>query len=148
MEQDWETLKSTIADYWMNHSWLKDQRFQANNTCYWEAGYTCETPSEYVIRKMDFICLVYNYTDSKIVWLIFKEAPDSWSSLLQLNLCKTLVQFQNTVKYHKSTLLAMSQPLTNLVTQFSNRAFQSQQFCSLKAHLNMVGWMPSLEPSY
>ena len=47
---------------------------------------------------MDLIRLVYNYTDSEIVWLIIKEDPDSWSSLLQPNLCKSVVQFQNTVK--------------------------------------------------
>ena len=34
MEQDWETLKSAIADYWMNYSWLEEQKFQANNTHY------------------------------------------------------------------------------------------------------------------
>ena len=55
MEQYWGTLKSTIANYWMNHSWLEEQKFQVNNTCYREAGHTCETPSEYVIRKMDLI---------------------------------------------------------------------------------------------
>ena len=146
MEQDWETLKSAIADYWMNHSWFEEQKFQVNNACYREAGYTHETSSEYVIRKMDLICLIYNYTDSKIVWLIIKEAPDSWSSLLQPNLCKSVVQFQNAVKYHKSTLLAMSQPPPNVLTQFFNRAFQSQRFHSRKAHINMVGWTPSLEP--
>jgi len=31
MEQDWGTLKAAIADYWMNHSWLEDQKFRANN---------------------------------------------------------------------------------------------------------------------
>ena len=31
MEQDWGTLKTAIADYWMNHSWLEDQKFCANN---------------------------------------------------------------------------------------------------------------------
>jgi hypothetical protein len=30
-------------------------------------GYAGETPSEYVIQKMDLICLVYNYMDSKII---------------------------------------------------------------------------------
>ena len=146
MEQDWETLKSAIADYWMNHSWLEEQKFQANDARYREAGHTRETPSEYVIRKMDLICLVYNYTDSKIVQLIIKEAPTSWSSLLQPNLCKLVMQFQNAVKYHESTLLAMHQPQPNVVTQFPNRAFQSQRFHPRKAHIYMVGWMPSLEP--
>ena len=31
MEQDWGTLKAAIVDYWMNHSWLEDQKFRANN---------------------------------------------------------------------------------------------------------------------
>ena len=139
MEQDWETLKSAIADYWMNYSWLEEQKFQANNTHYWETGYACETPSKYVIRKVDLIHLVYNYIDSEIVQLIIKEAPDSWSSLLQPNHRKSVIQFQNVVKYHESTLLAMSQPLSNVVTQFFNRAFQSQRFCSWIVHVNMVG---------
>ena len=33
-----------------------------------------------------------------------------------------------------------------MVTQFPNRAFQSQRFHPRKAHVNMVGWTPSLEP--
>ena len=49
MEQDWGTLKTAIADYWMNHSWLEDQKFRANNARYRETGHACETPSEYVI---------------------------------------------------------------------------------------------------
>jgi hypothetical protein len=31
MEQDWGILKTAIADYWMNHSWLKDQKFCTDN---------------------------------------------------------------------------------------------------------------------
>jgi hypothetical protein len=120
MEQDWGTLKTTIMDYWMNHSWLKDQKFRANNVRYQEVGHTHETPHEYVIRKMDLIHLVYDYMDSEIIRLIIKEAPDSWSSLLQPKFCKTVVQFQNAIKYHELTLLAMMPPSTNSVTQIPN----------------------------
>ena len=67
MEQDWGTLKTAIADYWMNHSWLEDQKFRAHNVRYREAGHSCETPSKYVIRKMDLIRLVYDYIDSEII---------------------------------------------------------------------------------
>src|ERR1700683_3048513 len=102
-------------------------------------------PSEYVIRKMDLIRLVYDYTDSKIIWLIIKEAPYSWSSLLQPQFCKTVVQFQNTIKYHKSTLLTMMPPPTNLATQLPNWGFLNRRFQSRKAHINMIGWTPSLE---
>ena len=75
-----------------------------------------------------------------------KEALDSWSSILQLKFCKTVVNFQNMVKYHKSTLLAMTPQSTNLVSQFPNRAFQTQQFHPQKAYASLVGWTPSPEP--
>jgi len=95
---------------------------------------------------MDLIRLVYDYTDSEIIRLIIKEALDSWSSLLQPKFCKTVVQFQNVIKYHESTLLAMTPQSTNPVTQFPNQGFQNRRFQSRKAHVNMVGWTPSLEP--
>src|ERR1700728_1573062 len=95
---------------------------------------------------MDLIRLVYDYTDSEIIQLIMKEAPDSWSSILQPKFCKMIVNFQNTVKYHESTLLAMTPPSTNLVSQLPNRAFQTQRFHPWKTHANLVGWTPSLEP--
>ena len=92
------------------------------------------------------IRLVYDYMESEIIRLIVKEAPDSWSSLLQPEFCKTIVQFQNTIKYHESTLLAMIPPSTNSATQFPNWGFQGQRFQPQKAHVNMIGWTPSLEP--
>lgn len=94
----------------MNHSWLEDQKFRANNARYRETGHSHETPSEYIIRKMDLIRLVYNYTDSEIIRLVMKEAPDFWAPLLQPQFCQSAVQFQNTVKYHKSSLLRMTPP--------------------------------------
>src|ERR1700683_208268 len=75
-----------------------------------------------------------------------KEALDSWSSILQPKFCKMIVNFQNTVKYHKSTLLAMMPQSTNLVSQFPNRAFQTQQFHPWKAYTSLIEWTLSLEP--
>ena len=40
----------------------------------------------------------------------------------------------------------MTPPSTNLATQFPNRNFQGQCFQPQKAHINMIGWTPSLEP--
>ena len=34
LERNWGTLKSAIANYWINHSWLEEQKFRANNTRY------------------------------------------------------------------------------------------------------------------
>ena len=40
----------------------------------------------------------------------------------------------------------MTLPLTNPVTPFQNKTFQTQWFHPWKAHVNMVGWTPCLEP--
>ena len=40
----------------------------------------------------------------------------------------------------------MTPQTINLATQFLNKNFQTQQFHPQKAHINMVGWTPSLEP--
>jgi len=85
--------------------------------------------------------------------MLLKPRP-SWSSIyighyqkqMVLKFCKTVVQFQNVVKYHESMLLAMTPQTINLATQFLNKNFQTQQFHPQKAHINMVGWTPSLEP--
>ena len=61
LEQDWGTLKSAIADYWMNHSWLEEQKFQADNTRYQEAGHTRET-----LRNIDPI---YTYILTFLIFL-------------------------------------------------------------------------------
>ena len=81
-----------------------------------------------------------------LLHLVMKEAPDSWSSLLQLKFCKMILQFQNTIKYYKSTLLTMMPLLPNSVSQFPNKKFQTQWFHPQKAHVNMVRWTPNLDP--
>jgi len=40
----------------------------------------------------------------------------------------------------------MTPPPTNPVTPYPNENFQTQWFHPRKAHVNMVGWTPSLEP--
>jgi len=77
-------MKTAIADYWMSHSWLEDQKFRANTTRYRETGHAHETLSEYIIRKMDLVRLVYDYTDSEIIRLIMKEALDAWFSIIRV----------------------------------------------------------------
>lgn len=60
-------LKKAIANYWMNHAWLETQKIRANQARYRETGFNKESPSKYLIRKLDLIGLVYNYTDTETI---------------------------------------------------------------------------------
>ena len=48
-EQDWETLCTAIAAYFMNRKWLDRMKAKANRAKYRESGHYRETPSEYFI---------------------------------------------------------------------------------------------------
>ena len=63
----------------MNHHWLEKQKLRANRARFREAGHQRESPSEYVIRKMELLMLVYSYTDTEMIQAIMMEVPGTWA---------------------------------------------------------------------
>jgi hypothetical protein len=51
----------------MNHHWLEKEKVRVNKERYREPGQHRESPSDYIIRKMELISLVYSYTDTEMV---------------------------------------------------------------------------------
>src|ERR1700723_2411435 len=88
----------------MNHHWLEDQKMRANKARYREAGHDQESPSDYIIRKLELLKLVYSYTETETIKAIMSEVPDAWTSIINPQYTKTLLDFQNSVKYHGSLL--------------------------------------------
>ena len=88
----------------MNHHWLEKQKLRANRARFREVGHQQETPSEYVIRKMELLTLVYSYTDTEMIQAIMMEVPGTWASIINPQYQKTLREFQNAVKYHEESL--------------------------------------------
>ena len=82
IEENWITLKKAISDYWMNHHWLEKQKIRVNKARLREAGHPKESPSEYVIRKMELLSLVYSYSDTETIQAIMEEVPGSWASII------------------------------------------------------------------
>ena len=74
----------------MNHHWLEKQKLRANKARYRESGHQRESPSDYIIRKMELLSLVYTYTDTEMVQAIMQEVPDSWASVIN-------PQYQSTI---------------------------------------------------
>lgn len=92
-KQNWDTLKSAVTDYWMNAQWLDKQKLCATMSEYREPGYCNEKPSKYVVRKLDLIKTVWDLSDTETIRLVMSNAPSSWISIIQPQLCSTLVQF-------------------------------------------------------
>ena len=146
-EENWGNLKKGIADYWMNHHWLEDQKMRANKARYREAGHDQESPSDYIIRKLELLKLVYSYTETETIKAIMSEVPDTWTSIINPQYTKTLLDFQNSVKYHEESLEKLGYPPKNRYVQnSSNREYSNSRYNFRKAQTNLVGWTNKLGP--
>jgi hypothetical protein len=96
----------------MNHHWLEKQKLKANKARFRETGPQRESPSEYIIRKMELLTLVYSYSDTETIQAIMSEIPGTWASIINPQYQKTLREFQNTVKYHEESLKKLEAPIS------------------------------------
>ena len=106
-EKSWDTMKAAIVGYYMNNQWYEKQKIWASQFQYQEPDHSRETPSEYIIRKIELISLVHSYSDWETIGVIMQESPTAWSQVLNTELYKTIVQFQNAVKFHKDNLILL-----------------------------------------
>src|ERR1700723_193653 len=122
----------------MNHHWLEDQKMRANKARYREAGHDQESLSDYIIRKLKLLKLVYSYTETKIIKAIMSEVPDTWTSIINPQYTKTLLDFQNSVKYHEEALEKLGYPPGNQYVQnSSNRKYSNSRYNLSKAQTNL-----------
>ena len=111
IEENWTTLKKAISEYWMNHHWLEKQKLRANRARFREVRHQRESPSEYVIRKMELLTLVYSCMDTEMIQAIMMEVPGTWASIINSQYQKMLRKFQNAVKYHEESLENLEAPV-------------------------------------
>ena len=107
VEQDWNTLRGAIGEYYMNRAFLDKQKARANRAVYRDANNGRETPSEYVIRKLELLQFVYNYTDRELINEIMEGAPSYWMPFITPHLFQNLEEFQLSVKFHEDSLLKL-----------------------------------------
>jgi len=141
---NWSCLRNIISGYWMNHHWLEKQKLRANKARFREVGHQRESPSEYIIRKLELIGLVYNYTDLETIQAIMEQVPDSWASILNPQYLKSIMEFQNTVKYHEETLAKLESPTPPQPQRLPNWEFSNTRFPYQKANVNLVGWSKNI----
>jgi hypothetical protein len=106
---NWDTLKKEIRAYWMNQAWIEKIQLRANRCKYRESGHASETPTEYVIRKLELMSYVYNYTTSQTMSEILTKAPRMWSTVVNPRNFKDLASFQTAIKYHEDLLIDLGE---------------------------------------
>jgi hypothetical protein len=77
----------------MNHHWLEKQKLRANRARFTEASHQQESPSEYIIHKMELLTLVYSYSDTEVIQAIMMEVPRTWASIINPQYQKILREF-------------------------------------------------------
>ena len=95
----------------MNHHWLEKWKLRVNRARFREAGHQRESPSEYVICKMELLTLVYSYSDTETIQAIMMEVPGTWTSIIDPQYQKKFREFQNAVKYHEESLKKLEAPI-------------------------------------
>jgi len=62
--------------------WPEKQKFEPTKKDLEKPVIQRKSPSQYVIRKLKLVGLVYNYTNSKTIQAIMEEVLDLWASIL------------------------------------------------------------------
>lgn len=153
-EESWGNMREAIAAYYMNRTFMEAQKIKANNVKYREGSTnTRETPSEYFIRKLELLQLVYDYTDSELITEIMKGAPTSWVSIVTPHLFEDITEFQTVVRFHEETLMKIDTPRPNPY-RFDNNPFNRDSNRNRpdnfrNARVNLVGGSDKLPlPQY
>jgi hypothetical protein len=140
MEENWDSLRQGICEYFMNQTWMENQKIKANLAWYREAGHGRETPSEYFIRKLELLQLNFNYTDRELITQIMAGYPAHWTPILTPHLFYHVEQLQTTVKFHEEMLMKMD-PLRFNDSSYGHPRFNPRnpfnQFRNPKATANL-----------
>ena len=142
IEQDWSTLRAAIGKYYMNCAFLDKQKARANRASYCDTGNGKETPSEYIIRKIELLQFVYNYTDRELINEVMEGAPSHWTPIITPHLLQDLEQFQLSVKFHEDSLLKLGGGENSYIRSGTQGYLKD---CNpynpfRNAHVNLVGW--------
>ena len=122
---------------------MEKQKLRTNRARFRETRHQRESPSEYVIHKMELLTLVYSYTDTETIQAIMMEVPGMWASIINPQYQKMLREFQNTVKYHEESLKKLEAPVLQ-PPHLPSQEYTSACFPYCRANVNLVGWSKNI----
>ena len=116
-------MKSSF--YWKNRHWVEKQKLREDKVR--EAGRQRETPSEYIIRKMELLSLICSYSNTETIQAIMAEVPKTWASIIDPQYQKTFKEFPNLIKYREEFLEKLEAPVSQPL-RLPNQEYSSMHF--------------------
>ncbi|KDN33276.1 hypothetical protein RSAG8_13633, partial [Rhizoctonia solani AG-8 WAC10335] len=84
---------------------MERNKANALNAKFRDKNYPYETPEEYVIRKMEALTMLSDWTDSELITEIMNSAPEHWSLYIDSSIVTTWDDFLDKVSWHEDKLL-------------------------------------------
>ncbi|QRW26688.1 Retrovirus-related Pol polyprotein from transposon [Rhizoctonia solani] len=103
--EDWPALRQAITIHFMNRTFLNRSKNEAMRIRFRDKDHSEETPEDYVIRKMEALTIVSNWTDSELIFEIMNGAPKSWTTHIDTSRIVTWEDFLDKIAWHEEDLL-------------------------------------------
>jgi len=142
IEKDWDTLKEALGAHYMNRRWMDRQKNRAHLAYYKEPKHSRESPSEYVIRKLELLKTAFTMDDTELIMEIMDGAPNIWNTVLTTQLYRNMVEFQDAVYYHEDTLEKFGTDRRDFKERFDSERWKDKpsRFNNFRnAHTRLVG---------
>lgn len=147
IQRNWLTLRNAIASHYMNRHWLDRLKTKANKATYRDSENPKETPSEYYIRKLELLELVYDYTETELISEILDGAPVMWNTILTPQFYREVVDLQDAIRYYEETLISLSDRLSyRPMTSNPNRSFRPKYRSNVNATEGVASRFPAKYP--
>ena len=142
IEKDWTTIKEALGAHYMNRRWMDKQKNRAHMASYRESKHPKESPSEYVIRKLELLRTAFTMDDTELIMEIMDGAPNIWNTVLTTQLYRDVVEFQDAVYYHEDTLERLGSERKDFRDRFEPNKYgdRNNRFNNYRnAHTRLVG---------
>ncbi|QRW17991.1 Retrovirus-related Pol polyprotein from transposon [Rhizoctonia solani] len=103
--EDWPALRQAITIHFMNRTFLNRSKNEAMRIRFRDKDHSEETPEDYVIRKMEALTIVSDWTDSELIFEIMNGAPKSWTTHIDTSRIVTWEDFLDKIAWHEEDLL-------------------------------------------
>ncbi|KEP45274.1 hypothetical protein V565_294030, partial [Rhizoctonia solani 123E] len=102
---DWPSLRRAITIHFMNRTFMERNKADALHAHFRDKNHPHEMPEDYVIRKMEALTILSDWTDSELINEIMNSAPEHWSLYIDTSIVTTWDDFLDKVAWHEEKLL-------------------------------------------
>ncbi|KAG8730330.1 hypothetical protein FRC11_006968, partial [Ceratobasidium sp. 423] len=125
---DWPSLRRAISIHFMNRTFMERNKSDALYTKFHDQYHPQESLEDYIIRKMEALTILSDWTNSELITEIMNSAPDHWALYIDTSVVNTWDDFLDKVAWHEDKLLQyngnasskIQQQLDELKTMLSN----------------------------